>query len=157
MATTVVLGNYRFTLRPGFPQCTPDGQIWSYRVELEGETPPGEEISDWALELCPEHVVLESEPEGEVSDELQPCLHLVPMVERQIKWEGLNDEVIGEGKNFTFVLSQCYEPATVNIALKRGGAPVITEGCVVGLITGPSCEEENDIPPVPVPSRGIPL
>jgi len=142
------LGNYRIVLREGFPQCQQVNgeffQTWSYLVTLIGETPPGEEISNWALELCaPEHVVVSSDPEGEVSDNPEPCLELVEGVERQIKWDGLNDEFIGEGRIFTFTLEGCFEPAQVFVAVKTGGEPVISQGCKVGTITGPSCEEEN--------------
>jgi hypothetical protein len=143
MADTVVLGNYRITLRAGFPQCTNNQQTWSYMVELVGQTPPGQEISNWALELCrPEHIVLSSSPQAVVEDNPQPCLAAIPTVERQIKWDNLSDETLEMNNIFTFTLQGCFEPTDVNIAVKTGGAPGTT-GCLYGLITGPSCEPQN--------------
>lgn len=130
---TAILGNYRITLEEGYPICTPDGQIWRYFIERIQFT-PGLEISNWAMELCPDHQVVSFEPEAEVSGSpAQPCLIEIG-VERQIKWDRPNQESWDNGVSFTFTLSECYQPTEINVAIKGGPE------CFFGVIIGPGCE-----------------
>lgn len=124
---------------------------WTYFVEKLSQD--AHDISNWALEICKDATVTDSNPEGaEIGDPNQGvgqgnCLNInnpigcfdsqLPIVEKQIKWNTT-------GGTFEFTLDQCYVTGCVHVAIKAGNE------CFCGMIEGPTCETCP-----PDPGRGI--
>lgn len=133
-------------------------QTFNYRVTVPTETPPACEISDYAIELCDNHVVIMTPPFQpttpnntpvvvETNLPLQPCMtDLDPTAQAQIKFDALSNATAGG--LYTFTLQGCFLVDDVTLALKVGNACPLGV-CQGGLIPGPSCI------PAPPPGRGV--
>lgn len=143
-----------YTITLDSAECVEGKQTWTYTVTESGE---GQDISNWALQLCPDVMVLEpTDPPGAIIEDPNQdqgqgnCLNINnPIscdvsVENQIKWEVSDEFITG---TFTFMLDKCYECEEVHVAIKAGNE------CFCGIILGPSpiCTE-CECPPV---TRGI--
>lgn len=132
-------------------------QTFTYSLTVPDVTPPACEISNFAIELCDNHVVVASTTPNntpvvvESNFPLQPCMStLDPTAQAQIKFDGLNDQ--NAGGLYTFTLLGCFPIVNVQLALKVGDAcPLGT--CQGALIAGPDCQEGP--PPPPPPGRGV--
>jgi hypothetical protein len=143
---------YRITLDSVL--CTGTGenkqQTWRYIVEKISVS--AQDISNWALELCPTVEVF-NRGGGTVEDpnnskgqakgqclKTGNCTNITPEnpVNLQIKWDT-------SGGTFSFILEGCYECRESRVAIKAGN------DCFCGTICGPSCEPGTCEPP----TRGI--
>lgn len=131
-------------------------QTFNYRLTLPDVTIPACEISDFAIELCDNHVVLQTGPFApttpnntpvlvETNTPLQPCMSsLDPTAQAQIKFDNLNNATAAG--NYSFTIQGCFLVDDVTLALKVGNACPLG-GCQGGLIPGPSCTEAPPPPP----------
>jgi hypothetical protein len=138
-------------------------QTFTYRLTLPVEPIPACEISNFAIELCDNHVVVMTPPYApttpndtpvlvETNFPLQPCMSdLDPTAQAQIKFDNLSNATAAG--LYTFTLQGCFPVVPVTIALKVGNNCPFG-GCQGALIGGPDCQEG---PPPPPPGRGIGL
>lgn len=138
-------------------------QTFRYNLIVPATTPPACEISNFAIALCDNHVVVTTPPfapttpnntpvEVDTNFPLQPCMsNLDPTAQAQIKFDGLNNQ--NAGGIYTFTLLGCFNVVDVQLALKVGDACALG-ACQGGLIPGPACQQG---PPPPPPGRGVKL
>jgi hypothetical protein len=138
-------------------------QTFTYRLTVPATTPPACEISNYAIELCDNHVVVMTPPFQPTTPNntpvvidtnfpLQPCMsNLDPTAQAQIKFDNLNNQ--NAGGIYTFTLQGCFPIVDVTLALKVGEVCPLG-ACQDGLIPGPACQEG---PPPPPPGRGVGL
>jgi hypothetical protein len=148
---SVVLGGDLYEITLVSVECLNGQQTWVYTVtELNGQ-----DISNWALQICEDATVESYDPPAIVEDPNTGggqgnCLNInndigcftgtEPVVLQQIKWNVNDDFTTG---TFEFTLDECYEIGDVYVSVKAGDA------CFCGMIQGPIC---GDVPPS---GRGI--
>lgn len=142
--------------------CNPDGtQTWTYQFSVIGTSSPGQEISDWVIELCynPEQPqqVISSNPTASDIGSFRSCLSNStppPTNFNGIKWNVNNQTAAG---TYTFTLNHCYQQTDVNVSIKTGGGQPSPSTCLFGTITGPSCQLQVEQPSVTIIKSVTPL
>lgn len=146
MTNSVTLAGYTITFVDAV--CNSDNtQTWKYSISITTTSPPGQEISDWVLQLCSnpvQKVVNFSAPAGITAETetFRSCLSNSspppPITTfNGIKYDGVNNNNVTG--TYTFTINGCFQKTDVNIAVKTGGGDPSSATCFLGVITGPSC------------------